>query len=132
MSQLPILWLQPAAANLTTLVLYQSIPFGYLPKLELRGLQFPNLQTLALGNYTFSHDWQLDWLTSCSPVLKNIFLDNPIVIFHRIHVDLLEDDEGYPIFPAPPRDATVYVPKRHKFIDLTYVPRPDPPAITEH
>ncbi|KAK0639180.1 hypothetical protein B0T16DRAFT_462880 [Cercophora newfieldiana] len=120
MKELRPLWLQPAASNLTTLVLYHSIPFGYLPKLDLRGLEFPNLQTLALGNYTFSHDWQLDWLSSCSPVLKNLFLDNPIVVFYRVHEDFLEDSDGYPDFPLPQRPATEYVPPRYKFINLTW------------
>jgi len=56
MAELPSLWLQPAANNLTTLVLYQTFYFGYSPKLDLRGVHFPHLRTLALGNYVFTHD----------------------------------------------------------------------------
>lgn len=56
MDELPPLWLQPASNTLTTLVLYQSSYFGYAPKLDLRGVHFPNLRTLAFGNYTFTHD----------------------------------------------------------------------------
>lgn len=52
MAELPRLWLRPASVSsfLTTLVLYQDIPFGFCPRLRLRGVHFPHLKSLTLGN----------------------------------------------------------------------------------
>jgi hypothetical protein len=118
MAELRSLWLQPCADTLTTLVLYQSDWFGYFPKLDLRVIRFSYLHTLALGRYTFTHDWQLDWLSSCSPVLKRLYLDHCIVVFYTITGGSFpEDDEGYPV----PSSPAVFYMYKFRFIDLTYV-----------
>lgn len=57
--ELPSVWLMHTSANLTHLSLYCVIPFGFCPHLDLRGIHFPYLRTLSLGNYVFSHDWQI-------------------------------------------------------------------------
>lgn len=121
MTELPSLWLRPAASNLTTLVLYQSFYFGYSPKLDLRGVHFPNLRTLALGNYVFTHDWQLDWLSSHSSSLQKLYLDDCIVVFYaKLYCDV--DSEGYPLIPHSGNHKTT--PERFdadfKFMHLTW------------
>ncbi|GME60433.1 F-box domain cyclin-containing protein [Neofusicoccum parvum] len=98
MAELRPLWLEPASSNLTTLVLYQTnFHFGYCPRLDIRGLRFPHLHTLALGNYVFSHDWQLEWLSSHSSTLRNLYLDDCIIVYYSRLFDCLIDADGYPV-----------------------------------
>ncbi|KAL1619662.1 hypothetical protein SLS54_006599 [Diplodia seriata] len=106
--------------NLTTLVLYQSFYFGYSPKLDLRGLRIPSLRTLALGNYVFTHDWQLEWLSDHSSSLENLFLDDCIVVSYAKLYDCQIDSDGYPIIQrrrGTPRGHRV---RNYKFIDQTW------------
>ncbi|OJD33440.1 f-box domain protein [Diplodia corticola] len=120
MAELRPLWLEPSASNLTTLVLYQDFYFGYSPKLDLRGLHIPNLRTLALGNYVFTHDWQLEWLASHSSSLENLYLDDCIVVFYAKHYDCDTDSDGYPIIQ--PSRATGRGPRtrEYRFIDQSW------------
>jgi hypothetical protein len=125
MDQLPSLWLQPAANNLTTLCLYHmNIYFGYSPKLDLRGVHFPSLRTLALGNYTFTHNWQLDWLGSHSSTLENLYLDDCIVVYYAKLYDCKLDSEGYPVVRhagnAELLGSPVVGTYESHFIDLTW------------
>lgn len=101
-----------------------NIYFGYSPKLDLRGVHFPSLRTLALGNYTFTHDWQLDWLSSHSSTLENLYLDDCIVVYYAKLYDCKVDSEGYPIVRhggntdlLGPRVFGSY---ESRFIDLTW------------
>lgn len=97
MAELPAVWLQPAE-NLTTLVLYQDHPFGFFPRLNLRGVRFPRLRTLALGRYTFSHEWQLDWLAEHGATLEELFLDSCTVLFTaRVRPGCI-NAEAYPLW----------------------------------
>jgi hypothetical protein len=56
-AELPLVWLTPSQANLTSLKLHVDVQWACLPKADLRGMHFSKLQKLDLGNYTFSHDW---------------------------------------------------------------------------
>lgn len=56
-NKFPNTWLKPTQANLTSLTLQCDEYWGYMPKLELRGLHFPKLQYLEFQNLVFSHDW---------------------------------------------------------------------------
>ena len=131
MAELPSLWLKPAANNLTTLVLYQTFYFGYSPKLDLRGVHFPNLRTLALGNYVFTHNvspnpslvlklpecpnltftlppetkWQLDWLTSHTK-LESLYLDDCITLYYAHLINFPLDEDGYPQILTLPNKTT--------------------------
>ncbi|GME27552.1 f-box domain protein [Neofusicoccum parvum] len=95
MCELYPLWLSPASNNLTTLVLYQDLPFGYWPRLDFRGVHLPALQTLALGNYCFSHIHQLEFLSTHASTLKSLYLDNCVVVYYA-YLTCHLDDEGYP------------------------------------
>ncbi|KJK68684.1 hypothetical protein P875_00075797 [Aspergillus parasiticus SU-1] len=80
-SALPSFWLKPALQNLEHLTIYSSHYFGYYPKLDLRGVHFPRLRTLALGNYTFVHDSQLDWILSHRDTLTELYLDDCAILW---------------------------------------------------
>ncbi len=79
---------------------------------DFRGLHFPKLKKLQLENYTFSHDWQLDWILSHGATLEELMLDDcPIVSFIRNYGEI--DEEGYPVRPEqdqswPPKDFTTW------------------------
>ncbi|KAE8139812.1 hypothetical protein BDV38DRAFT_280728 [Aspergillus pseudotamarii] len=80
-SALPSFWLRPALQNLEHLTIYSSHYFGYYPKLDLRDVHFPRLKTLALGNYAFVHDSQLDWILSHRDTLTELYLDDCAILW---------------------------------------------------
>ena len=87
-------WLQPVQQHITHLKLYADIYWGYFPLCDLRDLNFPNLNGLALGNMTFTHDWQLDWITSHASTLQTLTLDDcPIVHACRMYATRGPDRE---------------------------------------
>jgi len=93
-TELPQVWLAPCAANLTSLKPHVDCRWGYLPKADFRGLHLPKLRKLDLGNYTFRHDWQLEWILSHGATLEELTLDDcPIV--HCIQSFGQLDSEGY-------------------------------------
>jgi hypothetical protein len=47
-------WFDPVKANLTGLKLHADVDWGWVPEADFRGLHFPRLRKLELGNYTFS------------------------------------------------------------------------------
>lgn len=56
-------WLEPIRENLTSLKLYSAeMYWGYFPRCNLP--RFSNLKTLMLGNMSFTHDAQLEWILS--------------------------------------------------------------------
>jgi hypothetical protein len=68
-------------ANLEHLTLYSRLRAGFCPKLDLRGLHFPRLRSLSLGNYAFMHDSQLDWILSHGSTLLELYLDQCTIIY---------------------------------------------------
>ncbi|KAJ4388554.1 hypothetical protein N0V93_006012 [Gnomoniopsis smithogilvyi] len=95
---LPKTWLSPViCSNLRVLSLYCREYFGWAPKLDVRMLglgngtsPFPNLRVLALGNYVFSHEWQIDWIASLGADngrggLEELYLDDCPIMW-RAHV----------------------------------------------
>lgn len=100
---LPSKWLSPASQSLKHLVLYSDLAVGWFPKLDLRGIHFPKLETLSLGHFIFSHDWQFDWIASHSATLRELCMDHCSILYqigyetgHPNNPTLL-DDEGYPM-----------------------------------
>ncbi|CEL10347.1 hypothetical protein ASPCAL13468 [Aspergillus calidoustus] len=87
-SELPSFWLKPTMSNLEHLTLYSSLYFGFYPICDLRDIHFPRLKTLALGNHTFIHDSQLEWILSHGSTLTELYLDDCVIvweaaIYHR-------------------------------------------------
>ncbi|KAM6524633.1 hypothetical protein FALCPG4_010241 [Fusarium falciforme] len=81
---LPYTWLRPSiAGNLRVLSLYCHEPWGWFPKMDFRlvgaGDGMPNLKVLALGNYTFSHEWQVEWVGSLG--IEKLYLDGCAILF---------------------------------------------------
>ncbi|SPO00347.1 uncharacterized protein DNG_03192 [Cephalotrichum gorgonifer] len=106
---LPRSWLSPAVANnLRVLSLYYGDYWGWFPKMDFRSLAlgqdspFPHLKVLALGNYVFSHEWQVEWLASIgrdnsSGGLEELYLDDCPVLFKARQVGpFSSSDPGYP------------------------------------
>ncbi|KAK2737101.1 hypothetical protein FQN55_001313 [Onygenales sp. PD_40] len=75
-SQIPFFWLKPASSTLRHLALYSGDNFGFNPKLNFRGVHFPHLESLALGNFCFFCDSQLDWILSHRSTLRELYLDH--------------------------------------------------------
>lgn len=69
-------------ATLEHLTLYSDRPLGLCPALDLSAVHFPRLKSLALGNYTFCHDDQLDWILAHGATLRELYLDNCLIIHH--------------------------------------------------
>ncbi|KAL3457117.1 hypothetical protein BJX64DRAFT_293458 [Aspergillus heterothallicus] len=84
-------WLQPAAANLEHLTVYSQCYFGFFPPCDLTDVHFPRLKTLALGNYTFMDDSQLDWITSHGSTLQELYLDDCPIMYE---VTVQPEDTG--------------------------------------
>ncbi|CAG5156522.1 uncharacterized protein ALTATR162_LOCUS4319 [Alternaria atra] len=101
---LPGLWLKPLSSQLTHLTLYSyTCMWGLFPFVELRDVGiFPCLESLSLGNYTFAHDWQIDWILSHGPTLNQLLLDDcPIVTALRMREDMAKVAfPGLPTWPG--------------------------------
>ena len=94
----PSRWLLPATNTLRHLTLYSNLVVGWFPKLELRNIHFPHLESLALGQFMFSHDWQFNWILSHSGTLKHLYLDRCSILYQIGHANSRWlDPEGYPV-----------------------------------
>ncbi|KAL4936732.1 hypothetical protein BDV06DRAFT_86642 [Aspergillus oleicola] len=92
-SELPSVWLKPCLANLEHLTLYSTLYAGFFPKCDFRGLHFPRLKSLALGNHVFIHDSQLDWILSHSSTLSELYLDDCGIVWEAAVYGEFEFDE---------------------------------------
>lgn len=68
-------------SNLVHLTLYSNLLFGFYPVCDLRDIHFPSLKTLALGNHTFIHDSQLEWILSHGSTLTELYLDDCVIVW---------------------------------------------------
>ncbi|KAI8625498.1 hypothetical protein F5Y19DRAFT_450267 [Xylariaceae sp. FL1651] len=85
-------WLEPTQNQLTHLTLNCDVCWGVRPFADLRGLYFPQLQSLALGNWTIIHSWQIEWITSHGATLRELVLDD-CPIAYILSVDFELDDQ---------------------------------------
>ncbi|GKU07881.1 f-box protein [Fusarium langsethiae] len=102
---LHLTWLSPnLTQNLRVLSLYFKDYWGWCPVMDLRSCgydsPFPQLKVLALGNYVFSHDWQVEWFPKIgkengSGGLKELYLDDCPILFHARQNGGV-DESGYP------------------------------------
>lgn len=96
-AELPDVWLRPAL-SIQNLTIEADVYWGYMPKVDLRSLYFPNLKKLVLGKYVFSHDWQLEWILSHGETLEELELHwCPILSY--VYNYGPADDEKYPLEP---------------------------------
>ncbi|PLB54570.1 hypothetical protein P170DRAFT_432203 [Aspergillus steynii IBT 23096] len=69
-------WLVPLSNHLVSLTLSFRSPWGTIPGyFDGRGLHFPRLRTLTLGNFVIGHHDQFDWILNQSS-LVSLCLDN--------------------------------------------------------
>ncbi|KAJ0417585.1 hypothetical protein BJY00DRAFT_289237 [Aspergillus carlsbadensis] len=80
-SELPTFWLKPTMSTLEHLTLYSSLYIGFYPACDLRGIHFPGLKTLALGNHSFIHDSQLEWILSHGATLTELYMDDCVIVW---------------------------------------------------
>ena len=77
----PRLWLEPLS-NITHLDLsMRNYRWGYNPRVDFRGMKLPYIQELRLGCFMFSHDWQMEWLSTLK-TLKSLSLDKCSIVTH--------------------------------------------------
>ena len=93
-THLPGTWLAPAATDLTCLSLRAPELWGYLLKVDFRGVHFPRLMSLVMQKFVFSHDWQLEWILSHT-TLKTLCLFQCRILTHARWFGE-KDSEGYP------------------------------------
>ncbi|CAG1992628.1 unnamed protein product [Fusarium graminearum] len=121
---LPTTWLTlNMSQNLRVLSLYFKDYWGWLPTMHFRDYghdsPFPQLKVLALGNYVFSHEWQVDWFPMIgkengSGGLEELYLDDCPILYHARQTAV--GDDGYPDYLAVVRARSdEYNPQEHDF-----------------
>ncbi|KAK2783206.1 hypothetical protein FQN52_000420 [Onygenales sp. PD_12] len=80
-------WLSPTIPSLEHLTLHSDQYFGLHPKLDLSGIHFPRLKSLALGRHAFCHDVQVDWIISHAQTLRELYLDDCPILHSVISWD---------------------------------------------
>jgi hypothetical protein len=90
-------FLKPTQHTLKHLTLYSSLPLGWFPKLDLSRVHLPTLETLALGQFVFSDDSQLEWVLSHQASIRELYLDRCSILREKAFAipDWL-DEEGFP------------------------------------
>ncbi|USW56073.1 hypothetical protein Slin15195_G093920 [Septoria linicola] len=89
-------FLRPIASQLKEVKLYTiHSQWGVYPACNLEDIHFPQLEKLALGNYVFAYDWQVDWIVSHGSTLKTLVLDNcPITYCGNVGWELHDLEPG--------------------------------------
>lgn len=103
---LPKTWLSlPVAQNLRVLSLFFRDYWGWVPRMDFRAVNsgngtasgMPNLRVLALGNYVFSHQWQVEWIASSVGQqngrggLEELYLDDCPIMWQARVTEPLDD-----------------------------------------
>lgn len=92
--ELDEIWLKPAQQNVTSLKIHCDLFWGYIPNCNLRSVHFPSLKKLELGNYIFSHDWQVDWI--CSHItLQALALDDCCIVSYTQAEGPVDEEDYY-------------------------------------
>ncbi|KAF5611811.1 f-box domain protein [Fusarium subglutinans] len=95
-TQLPLTWLSSTVtANLQVLSLHYQSYWGWFPNIDIRligsGNGMPKLRSLALGRFVFSHQLEVDWITSLD--LEELSLEDCAVLAR--HVGHPTTQEGF-------------------------------------
>ncbi|KAI0127375.1 hypothetical protein BJ170DRAFT_370360 [Xylariales sp. AK1849] len=105
---LPETWLSPPVAqNLRELSLFVRDYWGWNPKMDFRAINsgnslecgFPNLRVLSLGHYVFSHEWQVNWVTSLGyrngrGGLEELYLDDCPIMWQARTLQPLDESKS--------------------------------------
>lgn len=86
-------WLRPVQDHLLHLTLYCDTYWGYAPIFNCEAVHFPQLRSLALGNFTFFKHGQLQWILSHAGTLERLSLDDcPILHAGRVGKEVKPDN----------------------------------------
>ncbi|KAF7626505.1 F-box domain protein [Aspergillus flavus] len=80
-AEMPFAWLKPTMGSLENLTIYCDNYWGFFPKLDLKGIHFPRLKTLALGNFGFAQDAHVEWIVSHEATLAELYLDDCTILY---------------------------------------------------
>ncbi|KAG5810401.1 hypothetical protein H9Q74_009211 [Fusarium xylarioides] len=96
-------WLSPSISDhLRVLSLYFKDYWGWFPIMDFRNIgedsPFPQLKVLALGNYVFTHEWQIEWFAKLgkengSGGLEELYHDDCPILYHARQLRIGND--GY-------------------------------------
>lgn len=92
---LPNTFLRPACQTLKCVYLGAGLHWGWHPKVDFRHIHFPHLESLALGFFIFSHDWQLEWLLSHAKSLRYLRLGYCDILAFANPTPNRLDSDGY-------------------------------------
>ena len=119
---LPSTWLcVDMTQRLRVLSLYFKDYWGWFPIMDFRNCgeesPFPQPKVLALGNYVFTHEWQVEWFSklgseNSSGGLEELYLDDCPILHHARQNDVCEG--GYPDRAAVSNQQD-YNPSEHYF-----------------
>ncbi|EIT75753.1 hypothetical protein AO1008_08286 [Aspergillus oryzae 100-8] len=84
-AEMPFAWLKPTMGSLEHLTIYCDNYWGFFPKLDLKGIHFPRLKTLALGNFGFAQDAHVEWIASHEATLAELYLDDCTILYDILH-----------------------------------------------
>ncbi|KNG83197.1 F-box domain protein [Aspergillus nomiae NRRL 13137] len=74
-------WLNPTMGSLEHLTLHCDQKWSFFPKVYFHGIRFPRLKTLALGNFAFGLNSQVEWILSHALTLTELYLDDCIILY---------------------------------------------------
>lgn len=94
-TRLPATFLAPKQKCLSRLSLVPDHKWGYFPKFDFRGVKFHHLRHLWSGSFTFSHNWQLDWLEGHLEAFGELLLSDCEILRMASKVEPL-DELSYP------------------------------------
>jgi hypothetical protein len=84
-------------STLKHLILYSDLRLGWFPKLDLRKIYFSKLQSLTLGHFVFTHEWQFEWILSHRATLRSLYLDHCSILYQAgFTIAGWLDEENYP------------------------------------
>ncbi|KAE8361241.1 hypothetical protein BDV27DRAFT_167134 [Aspergillus caelatus] len=87
-AEMPSAWLKPTMGSLEHLTLYCDNYWGFFPKVDLNGIHFPRLKTLALGNFGFVQDSQVEWIISHAETLTELYLDDCTILYDKTDMEI--------------------------------------------
>ncbi|KAB8226523.1 hypothetical protein BDV33DRAFT_186595 [Aspergillus novoparasiticus] len=87
-AEMPSAWLKPTMGSLEHLTIYCDNYWGFFPKLDLNGIHFPRLKTLALGNFGFVQDSQVEWVISHAATLIELYLDDCTILYDKSQMEV--------------------------------------------
>ena len=87
-------WIQPLSSVTSLDLSMKYYYWGYNLRVDFRNTTLPNIKELRITYFTFSHHWQLEWLSNLE-TLERLILDSCAIVTHAYSRQHLDAD-GYP------------------------------------